>query len=538
MKAEYSAITGRLYVMFDSWEEAQVYSKKWKWNVRKSEFPSISLEDTLVNRIILKLPIADAAKPVAQIAVDGLLDFQEGDVQKLSALGTTLNRCDMGLGKTIETLACFRQMGLHTGIVFTKKSCITQWCRAINKWIPGARVFAYEDTKQKEKLPRISDVDFIVTNYDKLVGAYEKRGKIRIPILNRFGEYLCQRRWDMIIADEAHIICNKDTARHVCIDKLPSRYRQALTGTPIKNHPDNLYGILHWLDPRWVGRSYWTFVDYFCKVDEHNPWGRKILGLTTDVDKVNVLRDLLNRISVYHAFDEVMPTDKFSISEQTFSVDMEPKQKKLYENICNLVCEELPDNMPILNGMVQTIRCQQVATCPKIVGEKDWGPKFSFISDWLQSSPDIRLTVFSPWATTCAYLCKYLDEVGISNTLVTGQLSTKVRNENLRKFLGKEVRVLCATIGSIGTGTDGLQEVCNYGLFIEKDWSPEEMKQAAKRLYRIGQKKPVFIGHLEAVDTIDEKVGRVNIQKMKDVKKLLSTSGRVERGEYREYHLF
>ena len=64
------------------------------------------------------------------------------------------------------------------------------------------------------------------------------------------------------------------------------------------------------------------------------------------------------------------------------------------------------------------------------------------------------------------------------------------------------------------------------------------MKQAAKRLYRIGQKKPVFIGHLEAVDTIDEKVGRVNIQKMKDVKKLLSTSGRVERGEYREYHLF
>ena len=520
-------ITGRIQVHFESTEEANHYNKHYGWRHRNM---SLSVEDTIMNRIILNMPIY-TPELVAQPAVDGLYDFQVEDVKKLSSIGNGLNANAMGTGKTIEALACIKTMGLRTGVIFTKKSCITQWCEAIKKWLPGATCFGYL-SKQSQTLPKLSEVDFIVTNYEKLVGNYIRVGKQRKPVSNAFGEYLCGRRHDIVIADEAHMICNIDSARHILIDKIPSKYRQGLTGTPIINKPDNLYGLLHWINPKLVGTSYWKFIDAFCRVDDTNPFGRKILGLTRYEENQEVLHKLLSTCSVRHTLEEVVK-DLPPIAEYTITLDMDKEQSKRYKAIKKLIIEELPEDLPIQNGLVQSIRLQQQASCPKILDvNAPWGPKFEYISDFLETGENIKLVVFSPYALQCELLKKYLEDRGIKCSIVTGKISGNVRTQMFKNFIDGKVQVLAGTIGAIGTGVDGLQRVCKNVIFVDKAWSPEEMRQAVSRLYRIGQEHSVSAWYLECNHTIDKKVGRININKLKDIKSIFDDTD-VDTAEYK-----
>lgn len=54
------------------------------------------------------------------------------------------------------------------------------------------------------------------------------------------------------------------------------------------------------------------------------------------------------------------------------------------------------------------------------------------------------------------------------------------------------VDVLVATIGSTGTGVDGLQKVCSHQLFAEAPWTDGDASQAEGRIVRTGQTLPVI----------------------------------------------
>ena len=520
---------GRLIVDYIDNDEAKRYSKLWGWRIRQG--PKSNIEDCWINRLILNLPIERTWHFAQRKALHGLLGFQEDDVDQMVGWGSCLNANDMGLGKTIETLAYYHRAGLSTAVVFTKKICISQWAKQIRKWLPGVDVIAY--TSKKQPLMRPTKPTIIVTNYEKLVGNYIMQGKEKIPVPNAFGDFLASYRWDVVIADEAHEIRNIKTAKHILIDKIPSQFRVGLTGTPVVNHPDDLYGILHWMDPQTVGSSYWTFVDYFCQVDTSNPWGRKVTGLTKKPEKVEILRKLLDMIYIRHKLEDVF-NELPSAQESVVLLDMAPKQASRYKQIKELVLEELPENLPIPNGMVQTIRLLQQSTCPKILDEKaEWGPKFEFIGDWLENEPDLRLVVFSPYAQDVNFLEKYLNTLGIKVSLVTGQKNDKQRAQALEDFISGKTRVFAGTIGAVGTGTDGLQQACHVCVFLQKEWNPEPMRQAIARIRRIAQEQKVLIFYLECAGTADQRVGKITIRKIEDIRKVVDG----EDTHYEEYRL-
>ena len=58
--------------------------------------------------------------------------------------------------------------------------------------------------------------------------------------------------WDMVILDEAHLICNLDSQITNSIIKLQPKYRYALTATPIPNMVWNIFSLMGWLCvPNW-----------------------------------------------------------------------------------------------------------------------------------------------------------------------------------------------------------------------------------------------------------------------------------------------
>lgn len=70
-------------------------------------------------------------------------------------------------------------------------------------------------------------------------------------------------------------------------------------------------------------------------------------------------------------------------------------------------------------------------------------------------------------------------------------------------------------------GYDGLQTVSHTMVFVDRDWSPEILKQAEDRLNRMGQTQLVNIYYLECTGSFDQHVNKVNLTKAGDIRRAL-----------------
>src|SRR5438309_8723658 len=72
-------------------------------------------------------------------------------------------------------------------------------------------------------------------------------------LLHRDQELLGKVRWGGVILDEAQNIKNPETKQAQAARSLPADYRIALTGTPVENHVGDLWSIMEFLNPGFLG---------------------------------------------------------------------------------------------------------------------------------------------------------------------------------------------------------------------------------------------------------------------------------------------
>jgi SNF2 family DNA or RNA helicase len=248
---------------------------------------------------------------------------------------------------------------------------------------------------------------------------------------------------------------------------------------------------------------------------EDSFFGKKIVGLTDSLERQQELIDLLEPFTIRNP-DLILGKGK-RVTE--IPLTMGVKQKKLYKKIKDLLLDELPENCTILNGMAKMIRLQQTTTAPETY-EVQENIKFDWVVEMCQCNPDTKFVIFSHFASSINWLKErlQLEEIGIVPYI--GEMSTKERNASLETFKNTPVQVLAGTIGAMGQGIDGLQNVCHVAIFLDRDWSPALNEQAEDRLNRIGQKEFVDIYVLECIGTVDKYVGKININKTIDIRKV------------------
>ncbi|QRN79697.1 MAG: DEAD/DEAH box helicase, partial [Nocardiopsis sp. BM-2018] len=153
---------------------------------------------------------------------------------------------DMGLGKTVQTLAFLlkeRAEGRVEGpsLIVCPTSVVRNWHDEAARFAPDLRVLVHhgaDRARGKAFRTAVEGADMVVTSY---------------PILRSDAAALQAIDWYAVVLDEAQQVKNPDTAQARAARQLRASVRLALTGTPIENRLDELWSIVEFLNPGYLG---------------------------------------------------------------------------------------------------------------------------------------------------------------------------------------------------------------------------------------------------------------------------------------------
>ena len=154
---------------------------------------------------------------------------------------------DMGLGKTIQAIALLLQEKEANGdlpapsLLICPTSVVTNWEREIQRFAPSLKALIHRGAD------RLRDEDFseAAKNHDIVLTSYS---------LARLDAEMIQTvDWLWVILDEAQNIKNPEAKQTQAIRKFPAQFRLALTGTPVENRLSELWSIMHFLNPGYLG---------------------------------------------------------------------------------------------------------------------------------------------------------------------------------------------------------------------------------------------------------------------------------------------
>lgn len=445
---------------------------------------------------------------------DWLLPFQATDVRKLIDRKSALIANEMGTGKTYEAIALDRLRrgveGDHTDPVTLVVAPLTilesTWARKFQELAPNLRV---------EVIDPKARVKFVTALRNRTADVYI----LHWDVLRIIKEDLQKVFWFHIIADEAHRAKNRKAQQTRALKALKTKYRTALTGTPVMNKPQDLWSILNWLH-RELWSSYWRYYEKFVSFEIVYPHGYHVIH---GPKNEQILRETIEPYFVRRTKEEVLPDlpDKYYT---TIEVELLPKQRKAYDQMKKemIAWLETQDGMKPLAAPVviaQLIRLQQFAlayadvtfdTASTVGGVGSGGTvkltepssKIDALMQILEDNPDEPVVIFSQFRQAIRLVEDRLNKGGTGYVRITGDDGADDRRRAVDDFQEGRVNVF---LGTIGAGSEGITLTrSSTVIFLDRDWTPARNSQAEDRLHRIGQEEAVQVIDIVAKRTVDQ----------------------------------
>lgn len=413
---------------------------------------------------------------------------------------------DMGLGKTLQAIAVItnlhkKKLSEKTLIVMPK-SLVFNWESEINKFSPDLKVGIYYGTNRD--METFKNYEVILTTY----------GTIRNDI-----EELKDIKLDFVILDESQNIKNIYSQANKAIMLLNTRYRLALSGTPIENNLLELYSLFRFLNPTMLG-SIENFNRYY------------MLPIQKDNDK-NAMEELKKRIYpfILRRVKKEVLKDLPEKIEKTLFIEMNKEQKRFYEerrayyyNLVHLSIKTNGLNKSQFSILQALNELRQIASCPENKNSALYSnKKIAVIENAIEAvKNNHKVLIFANYLSSIDSICRELSERGIKYLSMTGD--TKDRHSLVDKFQNdSSYKVFVMTLK---TGGVGLNLTAADTIFIYDPWWNKTVEnQAIDRAYRLGQDNTVFAYKMILKDTIEEKI--LTLQKAKSllIENLISDEG-------------
>jgi SNF2 family DNA or RNA helicase len=347
---------------------------------------------------------------------------------------------------------------------------------------------------------------------------------------------LKQGRFDTVILDEAHYLKEHKTKRTAAV-LGPDGYGRnttriiALSGTPMPNHPGELWVFARTFG--WTTLSYEAWIERYCETS-FDGYKTQIHGAVKDKAMRNELAELLRENMLRRKKEDVLKELPPITFQQVFveagAVDIEieatfgkwlGREAQLKAQMSSddafllkLLKEAEPaQRIEILKAMaksVSTLRmysaCQKVQPIADMVGTE--------LDDFAYK----KIVIFAHHQGLIEGLRQKLKRHH-PLTLYGGTPDEK-RAENIRKFQTEDkYRVFIGNIKACGTAVT--LTAADEALFAEQSWVPADNAQAAMRVHRIGQHRPVRVRTVSIYNSVDEHVTRVLDRKMQEILEII-----------------
>ena len=416
---------------------------------------------------------------------------------------------EMGLGKTLQIISVLLSAkndgAIGTSIVVCPASLIYNWKDEFEKYAPSLSVMPVVGTQAERGkiIDKYAKWDVLITSYDLLkrdVSLYED----------------CAFLYEVI--DEAQYIKTHTTSASKSVKVLKSRYRFALTGTPIENRLSELWSIFDFLMPGFL-YGYDTF-----KKELETP-----ITKNHDENASARLKKMVSPFILRRLKTDVLK-DLPEKTEEVHSVKFSTEQQKLYDgqvvHMKQMLSSEDPQNFSKdkIKILAELTKIRQICCDPSLLFENYDGEsaKREACIDLIHSAieGEHRILLFSQFTSMLDLLKKDLDSEGIEYYEITGATPKHLRLDLVNKFNTGSVPLFLISLKAGGTGLNltGADIVIHYDPW----WNAAAQNQATDRAHRIGQTKPVTVYKLIVKNSIEEKILKMQEMKLSLADEILS----------------
>lgn len=355
--------------------------------------------------------------------------------------------------------------------------------------------------------------------------------------------------------------------------------RMALSGTPFRGRPHLLWGTLNWLWPD-KHPAFWSWAQNYWDVDTNGYGGSYTIGKLRG-DREQKLWDSLTPILLRRTKAEAAP----DMPEKTYVgtpmgtdrngdpgmvgvwLPMLPAQEKAYRDMLETSVVELEGgSLSAIGILAEMTRLKQFATttgkmvptviqrkctstsCPKADTKHKHtehghafepilpSNKFEYLKDKLfewgfPDDPQTKVVVVSQYTQTLELFAAEIERVSkIPSCMLTGNVTGRKRDAVRERFnteQGPHLMFLNTKAGGVAITLD----TADIMVILDETWIPDDQQQVEDRIHRVSRPRPVEYHYLRSLESIEEAIALVNLEREYDTKRLLDGRRGVEYGK-------
>ena len=448
---------------------------------------------------------------------------------------------DMGLGKTVQTLALIQhdleqakekaeekieepaeekieekvdgRKAPKPVLLVCPTSVINNWKKEASRFTPELSVMVHHGTSRKKE----EEFKKEAMNHAIVISSY--------GLVQRDLKFLKGVHWAGVVLDEAQNIKNPETKQAKAARALESDYRLALTGTPVENNVGDLWSIMEFLNPGFLGSQAGFKRNFFIPIqaERDQEAARRLKEITGPF----ILRRLKTDTSIISDLPEKM--------EMRTYCTLTKEQASLYAAVLEDIREAIEGAEEGIQrkGIILSAlsRLKQVCNHPAqflkdnstIPGRSGKLARLTEMLDVVLENGEKAL-VFTQFAEMGKMVKEHLQaSFGCEVLFLHGGVPRKQRDRMLERFQeGKEylpIFVLSLKAGGTGLNLTGANHVFHF----DRWWNPAVENQATDRAFRIGQTKNVEVHKFICAGTLEEKIDEIIERKVQVAENVVGT---------------
>lgn len=408
----------------------------------------------------------------------------------------------MGGGKTIMafTAALYKYLvnDVDYILIVTKASLLQNWASELFKH------FKIEATIAHGKLTQQDTVT--ITSFQHL----------------RKLDYVAPRT--LIIVDECQAIKNSFSKVHRDLWKRKKQYMYFLSGTPIDNKYEDLFGYLRFFDENF--EYYSQFQEMFCTVKPLVRNGRKVTRAGPDGSRIPVTE--ITGYKNLGLLTSILEKHTLSRSKEELNPDLKQHTKIMVDYEVDEATKQALISLKVRNNLTSAYDQSMVQLQ---IMQGFWDNQLQFnaktrkLIEILDQHKDEQVVIWSPSKNVIEWLSRYIDRYCF---ILHGGIPVGKRQAMIDEWQASDRDVLLSTIQVGGVGYN--MTACKTAIFFGVSYKGADNIQAEDRLHRRGQRNPVttyyLLGTIDGDPSLEYTVFNMATKKVEEGTKLIRYEGK------------